>query len=343
MNPGLKSWIVVLCLSIAAHLALVVGFKPLSEGFQEPPAGPAISVEASLAGIMGQISNAEVVSEDATETVEPTETETTSEPEQPPEPTPDTAESVKPPETASLVEPPKTMQETPAEEAKAAPTSETTPIEAKQSETRSVAEELSSVETAPAEAQTTTEVPVAAVQSATASPMEELDAARQVEAAPVPVEDTASPEPAEAQPVEEEPKAKKPITKKPTKSPKPKPKKRAARTPPGNNRQGNAGTQRAGQRGAARASSGSILSYAARVRARILGNRPGAAGRGRVVVSFGLTTSGGLRYARIARSSGNSSVDRAALSAVRRSSPFPRPPRGASSGQLRFSIPFHFR
>jgi len=92
------------------------------------------------------------------------------------------------------------------------------------------------------------------------------------------------------------------------------------------------------------ASRGSVNNYAARVRARIARNKPrGLRQRGMAVVSFGVSRSGGLRYARLVRSSGNSSLDSAALSAVRRSSPFPTPPRGASLRQLSFSIPFHFR
>jgi protein TonB len=111
----------------------------------------------------------------------------------------------------------------------------------------------------------------------------------------------------------------------------------------GTDRQGAAGAHRGGTGGNQAASAGSIRSYAASVRARILAHRPGSVGLGRVVVAFGLTASGGLRYARIARSGGSSSVDRAALGAVMRSSPFPRPPAGSSAGQLQFSISFTFQ
>jgi protein TonB len=94
----------------------------------------------------------------------------------------------------------------------------------------------------------------------------------------------------------------------------------------------------------ASASSGSMLSYAARVRAQVASHKPSGAGaRGTAVVSFGVTTSGGLSYASISRSSGDQALDRLALSAVRGASPFPAPPAGASPRQLRFSIPFHFQ
>jgi protein TonB len=94
----------------------------------------------------------------------------------------------------------------------------------------------------------------------------------------------------------------------------------------------------------ASASRGSVLSYAARVRAKVARNKPSGRGhRGTARVSFGVSRSGGLSYARLARSSGSAALDRAALSAVRRAAPFGAPPAGTSSAQLRFSIPFYFR
>lgn len=115
------------------------------------------------------------------------------------------------------------------------------------------------------------------------------------------------------------------------------------RSQAGSDRQGAAGTARGGKLGRSRASTGDMLSYGARVRARILSNRPASISSGRAVISFGVSTGGGLSYVRISRSSGNASFDRAALAAVRRSSPFPKPPTGASAGQLRFSIAFSSR
>ena len=92
------------------------------------------------------------------------------------------------------------------------------------------------------------------------------------------------------------------------------------------------------------ASAGSILSYAARVRAQVAGHKPSGAGaHGTAMVGFSVTPWGGLGYANIARSSGNPTLDRMAVSAVRGAAPFPQPPSGASPGQLRFTIPFHFQ
>ncbi len=95
----------------------------------------------------------------------------------------------------------------------------------------------------------------------------------------------------------------------------------------------------------ARASLRRVRQYGSLVRARIARYRPrGQTGRKcRVVISFSLSASGYLRGARIARSGCPSPVARACLSAVRRASPFPRPPAGMRPGQLRFSIPFSFR
>lgn len=107
-------------------------------------------------------------------------------------------------------------------------------------------------------------------------------------------------------------------------------------------RQGGAGSGGGG--GKSQASAGAIAGYASRVRSRVLSRSPTSAGhRGTTVVSFGVTTSGSLRYARVSRSSGNRALDQKALASVRRASPFPRPPTGARTGQLRFSVPFHFR
>lgn len=89
------------------------------------------------------------------------------------------------------------------------------------------------------------------------------------------------------------------------------------------------------------ASTGSAINYAAMVRTRVAARRPAGGGRrGTVVVSFGVSRSGGLAYARIGRSSGDAALDRGVLAAVRGAAPFPKPPPGAN---LQFSIPFYFR
>jgi len=105
------------------------------------------------------------------------------------------------------------------------------------------------------------------------------------------------------------------------------------------------GNSKRGQGGKAkkvrRASTSTVRSYGRRVRTRILRRARGGAGSGTAVVTFGISSSGQVRYARISRSSGKSKLDRRALAAVRGS--FPKPPKGANSSQLNFSIAISFR
>lgn len=105
------------------------------------------------------------------------------------------------------------------------------------------------------------------------------------------------------------------------------------------------GNSKRGQGGKAkkvrRASTSTVRSYGRKVRTRILGRARGGAGSGTAVVTFGISSSGQVRYARISRSSGKSKLDRRALAAVRGS--FPKPPKGANSSQLNFSIAISFR
>ncbi|KJS14620.1 MAG: hypothetical protein VR78_09845, partial [Hoeflea sp. BRH_c9] len=79
---------------------------------------------------------------------------------------------------------------------------------------------------------------------------------------------------------------------------------------------------------------GKVYSKIARTRQRNTG------GRGIAHVSFQITASGQVAGVSVSRSSGNSSVDRAAIAHVKRASPFPKPPAGA---RTRFVIPIEFR
>ncbi|WP_417248149.1 TonB family protein [Celeribacter sp.] len=57
--------------------------------------------------------------------------------------------------------------------------------------------------------------------------------------------------------------------------------------------------------------------------------RPRVRSKGAAVVTFTLSASGGLASATITKSSGSKELDRAALTVVKRASPFPAPPAGA--------------
>ena len=81
---------------------------------------------------------------------------------------------------------------------------------------------------------------------------------------------------------------------------------------------------------------GRVQSHLARYKRRV------GSSRGRVVVSFSLARSGGVRGVRIVSSSGVGAIDRAAISMVKRASPFPRIPAGGPSS-MRFSVPISYR
>ncbi len=94
----------------------------------------------------------------------------------------------------------------------------------------------------------------------------------------------------------------------------------------------------------ASASRGAIIAYRSRVQSHLASRRPpGIGASGRVVINFGLTSSGNVSYASVANSSGNSALDRLALSTVRAAAPFPPPPSGSRPGDLRFAFPYTFR
>jgi protein TonB len=90
---------------------------------------------------------------------------------------------------------------------------------------------------------------------------------------------------------------------------------------------------------APRARGKSSRAYGAVVRGAVGRHRPRGVGRGRVIVTFSIGPMGALRGVSVARSSGNSKLDQAALSAVRSAAPFPAPPSGA--GQT-YSLPIYF-
>jgi protein TonB len=63
--------------------------------------------------------------------------------------------------------------------------------------------------------------------------------------------------------------------------------------------------------------------------------RPRVNARGTAVVAFNISGNGGLASVSLARSSGSSALDQAAVQLVRGAGPFPPPPEGA---QRSFSI-----
>ncbi len=88
----------------------------------------------------------------------------------------------------------------------------------------------------------------------------------------------------------------------------------------------------------------SLAAYSRLVWARIERRKPrDIHAPGVATVTFAIDTDGSLLSATISGSSGIDSLDRAAISAVASSAPFPQPPPGTTSAQRVFSIPFEFR
>ncbi len=81
--------------------------------------------------------------------------------------------------------------------------------------------------------------------------------------------------------------------------------------------------------------------YASKVHAAIARHRRKVAGAsGSATVTFAIGPAGGIRAARISRSSGKTQLDQAALATVRSAAPLPAPPQGAKST---YSIQIYFR
>jgi protein TonB len=88
-------------------------------------------------------------------------------------------------------------------------------------------------------------------------------------------------------------------------------------------------TTRSGKSAAAAKYPNQVMRRIARV------SKPRVNSRGTAVVAFSVSGSGGLARLSIARSSGSSKLDQAALRVIKKAAPFPAPPRGA---QRSFSI-----
>lgn len=101
-------------------------------------------------------------------------------------------------------------------------------------------------------------------------------------------------------------------------------------------------TRQATNNGAARDNGNAAASnYPGQVSRKLARTRkPRLSNRGTARVAFSISSSGGLAAVSIARSSGSSQVDGAALDLIRRAAPFPRPPAGA---QRQFVVPVQFR
>jgi len=69
---------------------------------------------------------------------------------------------------------------------------------------------------------------------------------------------------------------------------------------------------------------------------------PGAARDGTSLVAFSVNRSGSVTAARLARSSGDTTLDQEAVSLPRRASPLPPPPEGMPARSIALTVPIHF-
>ncbi len=258
-------------------------------------------------------------------------------------------------------------QETPAETADRATPPPTETAETADPETAQPAPALAPAEvvvatpTEPVEAERTPEAlsarpaPATKPEALTAEPIQPLQAARPVETAAPPEPRTealsgAAPDSAAVtrslRPIRrsaefEEKHKPPPAPKKPVRQAAP------AKKPAGNGNQNaragaatgteNATARRSGSGGNSRdAGNAAASNYPGQVMAKLSrAGRPRVNARGTAVVSFTISSGGGIARVGLARSSGSSALDRAAVQIVRRAAPFPRPPAGA---QRSFSI-----
>lgn len=104
----------------------------------------------------------------------------------------------------------------------------------------------------------------------------------------------------------------------------------------GNKAKAKATTQGTTKRASAQAGNAAASNYPGKVMRRISRMpKPRVKARGTALVVFSISSGGGLAGVSVARSSGSTALDQAAMQYIRKAAPFPPPPRGA---QRRFSV-----
>lgn len=146
--------------------------------------------------------------------------------------------------------------------------------------------------------------------------------------APVPLPRPTPPRPRVAEKPPER-KVERPRRERPREEAKPRPERQRPRAAPPPSRASQASSTQSTQ-GAARSSASEEARWQSQVQARVIRFTRMARGEGMVTVTFLVSPSGAASGIRVSRSSGNPVLDQAALDVVRRASPFPAPPSGAS-------------
>lgn len=171
--------------------------------------------------------------------------------------------------------------------------------------------------------------------------------------AEAPQADTAPPPPPPPPKPKPEPKPEPKPQPRPKPAPKPQPKGQpAAQTSAGRAEQksaGSGGGAHAGQAGGAQAATADAGRqtklqhvWGAKIRARVARRTPRGKGAGTVLVDLTVARNGQLLNSRIVRSSGNATLDQAALAAVRSAGRFPAAPKKLRLTQMSFTLPIQF-
>jgi len=274
---------------------------------------------------------------DSNAVTEPAMEATATEMEEPLDPVQNEAPDVTNPELQTATEAPAAARMAPSQptEVKSETAPSTTVLVARLSNQLSRAQVIESTSTAtPVESMSTAE-PVESTNSA--KPVESPKAAR-------PVETTDSAKPVVKAKKKKQKKKKATSRKKPKKAKRRAKKNSTAKNSTGSRRNG-ANSSNAGSRGKSNRAAGhsKLASYLGRVKSKIRRQNRGAKASGVSVVSFSIAGSGNVLGVRLKRSSGNSTLDKAAVRMVRRAAPFGPIPPDVGRRRLSLSVPIRFR
>ncbi len=315
---------IAIVLSSAVHLmvfALMPGAPQIDD---ERASGDQVTVSVAVAA-----ANA-FPTPDSNAVSEPAMEATAAEVEKPLEPVPNDAQEVADPEMQTATE------AVAAAEAEVTPSQPKTPgSEPALSTTVQVARLADQLSNAQAIEQTTAAVPVES--QSTAEPVDSTSSAK-----PVETTDTAKPVVKAKKKTQTKKKA---ATRKKTKKAKRRAKKNSTARSSASSRRNGANGSNAGSRGKSNRAAGraKLASYLGRVKSKIRRQNRGAKASGVSVVAFSISGSGSVAAVRLKRSSGNATLDKAAVRMVRRAAPFGPIPSDVGRRKLSLSIPIRFR
>lgn len=327
------SWVVAIGLSSAVHLTAFAMMPKTPQIDDEQASGEQVAVSVAVAA-----ANA-FPTPDSNAVTDPAMEATAAEVEKPLERVPNEAPEVTSPEM------PTATDATAAAESEAPPSPSTEPSsETALSTSVQVARLADQLSYAQLIEQTSSATPVES--TGTAEPVESTNSAKPVESpkATKPVEATDSVKPVAKAKKKKQTKKKAAARKKPKKAKRRAKKNSTAKTSASSRRNG-ANSSNAGSRGKSSRAAGraKLASYLGRVKSKIRRQNRGAKASGVSVVSFSIAGTGNVVGVRLKRSSGNTTLDKAAVRMVRRAAPFGPIPSDVGRRKLSLSVPIRFR